>query len=83
MWEGPSFISHKSVLKKCYGSSTILKRFFTGVLEIPNWKLEDVIKEIEQRRDDVESNTQLSLAQEIYEFLNANTHTDSDRELIK
>ncbi len=83
MWEGPGFISHKPVLERCYGSSTILKRFFTGVLDIPNWKLEDVIEEIEQRRDDWQLSTQLSLTREIYEFLNANTHTDSDRELIK
>jgi hypothetical protein len=66
---GPACISGKTVLMRTYSSDTLLDSFFSTILRVPNWTFQDVIEEIELRRDGRASSASLSLMRDVYKLL--------------
>ncbi|KAF1842835.1 uncharacterized protein K460DRAFT_367777 [Cucurbitaria berberidis CBS 394.84] len=82
IWQGPDFMSYKTVLAQSYGRNALLTTFFTFVLQIPDWTIDNVLEEIELRRDN-DDTTDLPLLEDIYSFLNTNVKTNEDWQKVK
>ncbi|CAO2653065.1 Nn.00g024760.m01.CDS01 [Neocucurbitaria sp. VM-36] len=83
IWQAPKFLNCKSVLARSYQHSPLITSFFTLVLRISDWTIDDVLGEIEKRRDDTRDNPSLTLTTSIYSFLNSNARSDEDWRTIK
>ncbi|USP74759.1 hypothetical protein yc1106_02033 [Curvularia clavata] len=82
LWNGPEFIRSKSVLSRTYKSFPRLDSFFSAILDVPSTKIEDVIQEIEARRDGEEA-VALHLMHQIYMYLHTVAIGDEDWQKIK
>jgi hypothetical protein len=83
VFEGPDFISSKTVLKRTYSQDSLLSSFFHTVLSIPDCNIGDVLHELDARREGSQGDTNAVLTQDIYSYLNTNTHTDGDWSMIR
>ena len=83
VWDGPDFLVSKTVLKRSYGDNPLLQHFFTTALRVSNCNIEDVVAEIESRRDDPKTNTDLPLARTIYKVLGMSAKSEEDWENLK
>lgn len=85
MWEGPDFISYKTVLKRTYGEYSALDKFFSNILEVQDVAIEDIFKEIHQISEDPEDDVKggVPLMRNIYKFLASLAKNDEDWERIK
>lgn len=83
IWQGPDFVSFKTVLARSYGSNALISNFFRDVLQIRDCSIDNVIEEIEERRDDTHTPPDLSVSRKIYSYLNANARSDEDRQKIR
>jgi hypothetical protein len=83
IWNGPDFIQYKSVLSPLYGNDNLLHKFFKTVLDLRDWKLEDVLQELELLRDNESSYPSMETTCSIYSFLNSNSHNEEDWIKIK
>lgn len=83
IWDGPEFISTKTVLTRTYGGNNLLNSFFTTILGIRTLRTNDIIEEIENRRDRQSSAQNLSNMRDIYKFLAEHASSDEDWRLIK
>ncbi|KAH7070360.1 hypothetical protein BKA63DRAFT_605622 [Paraphoma chrysanthemicola] len=81
--DGPDFIKFKSVLERSYPGNSLLRGFFTTVLGIPTWTIQDIVAEIEMREQWDDGSTKIPEVCAIYKFLLANATTDSDLQYIK
>lgn len=83
IWEGPEFLSKLNVLERLYGSNALLQPFFTIVLGIRSWTIDDVIGELKHRRDEYTSAMTVSVARTIYMFLVEHSYGDQDWDKIQ
>lgn len=74
LWEGPDFLATKISIKQHYGHIKLLKRFFTAVLGIRDYSLDDIIKELEYRSECFDFDDWKT----IYSFLYQSVHTDEE-----
>ncbi|KAH7082057.1 hypothetical protein FB567DRAFT_581505 [Paraphoma chrysanthemicola] len=81
--DGPDFIRSKSVLERSYPGNDLLRGFFTTVLHIPTWTIQDIVEEIESREQWDDGSTKIPEMCAIYDFLLVNATTDSDWQYIK
>jgi hypothetical protein len=69
------------VLHPHYGHDPILATFFKNILDIKDTSISDVIEELEYHQGS-DQPTSLTVAGEIYEYLNNNASGDKDWENI-
>jgi hypothetical protein len=83
IFNGPDFIAFRTVLKHTYDKDPLLSSFFTTMLGIRDWTLDDIIHELEERRELQAPSTAISLARDMYQFLCTNVRTDEDWSKIR
>jgi hypothetical protein len=83
IFDGPDFIAFQTVLKRTYDNDPLLAGFFRTILGIRNWTLDDILHELEERRDNRAPNTDIPLARDIYQFLCTTVRTDEDWSKIR
>ncbi|KAH6642718.1 hypothetical protein C7974DRAFT_469017 [Boeremia exigua] len=83
MTDGPDFITSKSVLYRSYGDSSLLRGFFTAVLGIMPWTVQDVIGELEMRQARPHTSKMIAESRNIYEFMLEKVGSDTEWEMIR
>lgn len=83
MTDGPDFITSKSVLRRSYRDDSLLHGFFTTVLGIMTWTVQDVVRELEMRQARPHASTRIAESQDIYEYMLGKVRSDTEWELIK
>ncbi|CAG5182746.1 uncharacterized protein ALTATR162_LOCUS10314 [Alternaria atra] len=81
-WRGPPFLEHRKVLHPHYGHDPILTTFFKNILNVTDTSISDVMDELQCCRRRFGLSTSLTVAGEIYEYLNSNASGDKDWESI-
>lgn len=76
LWEAPDFISSQFVLSRSYTGNNFVKTLFTNILEMRNWTIDDIIAEMEYRRDNNEVDVDLPLVRNVYAFIQSNVTGD-------
>lgn len=72
-------MSCKSVLKRTYGVDDILlKSFFTTILGIRDWNLDDMFLELDKRREGPKDVMRPETMQQIYDELSKGTWVDDE-----
>lgn len=83
MTDGPDFITSKSVLHRSYRDDSLLRGFFTTVLGIMTWTVQDVVRELEMRQARPHAPTRITESRNIYEFILEKVGSDTEWVLIK
>ncbi|KAH9866598.1 hypothetical protein J1614_008290 [Plenodomus biglobosus] len=83
MTDGPDFITSKSVLHRSYRDNSLLRGFFTTVLGIMTWTVQDVVRELEMRQARPHASMRIAESRDIYEFMLEKVGSDTEWELIK
>ena len=76
VWDGPRFLITVEPLKIHYDYDKDLSTFFSVVLEIRNYSIQDVLNELAAIKDmaDLSTNEKLRKAVEIYKFLDGSDY---------
>jgi hypothetical protein len=76
VWDGPRFLITVEPLKIHYDYDKDLSTFFSVVLEIRNYSIQDVLNELAAIKDmaDLPTNEKLRKAVEIYKFLDGSDY---------
>jgi hypothetical protein len=84
LWEGPQFLTIKVPLQSRYGEEPYLRTFFSVFLGIRDFTHEDILSELERRRDTNNgppwSNSD---AEVMYQFLDTSVQTDAEWRTIR
>jgi len=80
---GPEFLSFKSVLSRTYQGDTLVDGFFINILKIPGLVLEDVLHEVDFRRDSRPGSTSIAIMRDLYAFLALTATSEDDWRTIK
>jgi hypothetical protein len=82
VWRGPDFLQNIVVLEKEYKSDPILEKFFHMALDIHDADFSDVLRDLELWSESG-TETDVELAQQYYEYLNANVVGEDDWKTIR
>jgi hypothetical protein len=81
--DGPHFLTFKTVLSRTYDRDNSLEVFFSNILEVPCLTYEDILHEVNFRRDSRPGNTSVAIMRDLYAFLASKASSDDDWRAIK
>jgi hypothetical protein len=84
LFEGPAFISCKTVLDRTYDvEDGLLRSFFTSILGICSCGVDDVLLELDQRREGPDYDMTLATTTDMYHYIHLNVRGDDEWERIR
>lgn len=84
LWEGPQFLTIKVPLQSRYGEEPYLRTFFNVFLGMPDFTYEDILSELDLRRDTNNGRPwSNSDAEVVYRFLDTSARVDAEWQTIR
>jgi hypothetical protein len=82
VWHGPDFLQHIVILEKEYKSDPVLKKFFEMILDVHEADFSHVLRDLELCKECGKA-MDVKLAQQYYEYLDANVVGEEDWKTIR